>query len=225
MLINIPKNAKQLFINGPKGQLDCLELLPTNKNELDSNSQKNDIYVTNEFGASGVAIIFHPNPVEGGTNTNKIVQTIAKVLTQKGYICYCPNLRGVGLSAGEHDFGNGEVADGMAVHKYVREHYPNLPLVLAGFSFGTKIASNLAHQVDYTKLILVGPAVTRHDITIENSNKTIVIHGDEDEVIPFLDVLKWSKTQNQAIISFPNTGHFFHGKLVQLQNLLNQFNY
>lgn len=207
-MLNIPKNATQIFIPGPVGQLDCLLLLPAN-------------YVE----PTGVAIIFHPNPIEGGTNTNKIVQTLARVLTQKGYICYCPNLRGVGLSDGEHDFGHGEVNDGIAVHTYATDYYPNLPLILAGFSFGTKIASSLAHQVGYTKLILVGPAVTRYDITIENPDKTIVIHGDEDEVIPFVDILKWSKIQNQSVISFPNTGHFFHGKLVPLQNLLNNFKY
>lgn len=204
--LNLPKNARQMFINGPAGQLDCLELLPKDSDDT-----------------RGIAIIFHPNPVEGGSNTNKIVQTLARVLNQKGYICYCPNLRGVGLSDGIHDFGKSEVNDAMAVYQYATACYPALPLVLGGFSFGTKIASSLAAGVEYTKLILIGPAVTRHEIVVTNPDKTIVIHGDEDEVISFNDVLKWSKIQNQAIISFPNTGHFFHGKLVQLQNLLHSF--
>lgn len=223
IMLNTPKNAKQIFIPGPVGQLDCLELLP--KKLPDSSTQKSDPNVTNNIELIGIAIIFHPNPIEGGTNTNKIVQTLAKVLNQKGYICYCPNLRGVGLSDGEHDFGISEVDDGMAIHKYAIEHYPNLPLILGGFSFGTKIASSLAHKVEYNKLILVGPAVTRHEIIIEASDKTIVIHGDEDKVIPFAEIMHWSKVQNQPVICFPNTGHFFHGKLVQLQNLLNSFNY
>jgi uncharacterized protein len=207
-MLNLPKNAKQIFIQGPVGQLDCLELLPTN-------------YAT----PLGIAIIFHPNPLEGGTNTNKIIQTMAKVFTQKGYVCYCPNLRGVGLSDGTHDFGNSEVNDGLAVHNYALERYPGLPLILGGFSFGTKVASGLAAIISYQKLILIGVATTRYTITIPNPDITIVIHGDEDEVIPLIDVLNWSKTQNQAIISCPNTGHFFHGKLVQLQNLLNNFTY
>ena len=203
----LPRNARQLFIQGPAGQLDCLELLP------------------NTEDTSGIAIIFHPNPLDGGTNTNKIVQTLAKTLNNKGYLCYCPNLRGVGLSDGVHDFGNKEVDDGMAIHQYLREKYPNLPLILGGFSFGTKVASGLAYKVDYQKLILIGPAVTKYQITIENPAKTIVIHGDEDEIIAFSEVLNWSKVQNQPIITFPNTGHFFHSKLVQLQNILNNFCY
>lgn len=199
----LPKNAHQFFINGPVGQLDCLEL---------SSSSTNIII--------GVAIVFHPDPKGGGTYTNKIVQTIAKVLNSKGCICYCPNLRGVGLSDGNHDFGNAEVDDGLAIYDYIVTKYPNLPITLAGFSFGTRIASAVAKLISYEKLILVGPAVTRYDVTIENPEKTLVIHGDEDEVIPFEDVLKWSKVQNQPVISFPNTGHFFHGKLIPLQNLL-----
>lgn len=199
----LPKNAKQLFIPGPAGQLDCLELIPNNT-----------IYII------GVAIIFHPDPKGGGSYTNKIVQTMAKVLNSKGYICYCPNLRGVGLSDGIHDFGNKEVDDGMAVYQYLYESKRELPIILGGFSFGTKIASSLASKIDYEKLILVGPAVTRYCVIVENPDKTIVIHGDDDEVIEFDAVLKWGREQNQPIIVFPNTGHFFHGKLIQLQNLL-----
>lgn len=201
----IPKNARQLFIPGPVGNLDCLELLPSGK-------------------ISGIAIIYHPDPKGGGTNTNKIVQTIAKVLNQNGYICYCPNLRGVGMSEGEHDFGIGEVEDAQAVHDYIRQTYSDMPLVLAGFSFGTAIASQLASRVEHKKLILVGPAVTRLNVVVPDSNKTIVIHGELDEVIALDEVLAWGRTHNQAIIWFPNTGHFFHGKLINLQNTLSQFN-
>ena len=201
----MPKNARQLFIPGPVGNLDCLELLPTGT-------------------ISGIAIVCHPDPKGGGTNTNKIVQTLAKVLNQNGYICYCPNLRGVGMSEGEHDFGVGEVEDAQAVHDYIRQTYPDIPLILAGFSFGTAIASQLASRVEHKKLILVGPAVTRLNVVIPDNNKTIVIHGELDEVIAVEEVLTWGRTNNQAIIWFPNTGHFFHGKLIALQNMLSQFN-
>ena len=199
--ILIPKNARQLFIPGPVGTLDCLELVPENT-------------------ISGIAIICHPDPTAGGTNTNKIVQTVAKVLSQKGYICYCPNLRGVGMSDGEHDFGVGEVEDAKAIYNYIRTLYPDLPLVLSGFSFGTGIASQLALQVEHQKLILIGPAVTRLNVVVPNVNKTIVIHGELDEIIALEAVFNWARGHNQPIIWFPNTGHFFHGKILALQNLL-----
>lgn len=200
----LPKNARQIFIPGPVGQLDCLELSPV------------------DISVSGTAIIFHPDPKGGGNYTNKIVQTLAKVLTQNGYLCYCPNLRGVGLSDGVHDFGKGEIEDAKAIHAHIQKQYSELPLILAGFSFGTAIASSLlADLVTYQKLILIAPAVTRYEVNVHDTMKTIVIQGDEDDVIEFSAVLEWSKKYNQPIICFPNTGHFFHGKLLQLQNVLN----
>lgn len=199
----MPKNARQFFIDGPVGKIDCLELSPTNK-------------------IIGVAIIIHPDPKGGGTYTNKIVQTIAKVLNQNGYICYCPNLRGVGMSEGMHDMGVGEVDDAAKVYDYIRKNHPDLPLILAGFSFGASVASQLSGLVAHSKLILIGPAVTRYKVIVHDVRNTIVIHGELDEVISLDDVLNWGRDLNQPIIWFPGSGHFFHGKLIGLANLLQQ---
>lgn len=199
----LPKNARQLFIDGPVGRLDCLELHPAG-----------DII--------GVAIVAHPDPKGGGTNTHKIVQTTAKVLTQKGYLCYCPNLRSVGLSEGIHDMGIGEVDDAKAIHDFIRKSYPNLPLILAGFSFGTSVVSNLARQVDHKQLILIGPGITRYPVVVPDIAKTCVIHGEDDEITPLKAVFDWGRENNQPIVWFPATGHFFHGKLIGLANLLSQ---
>lgn len=203
----LPKNAKQIFIQGRVGRLDCLELTPIN-NMPDTKP-------------IGVAIIFHPDPLGGGTYTNKVVQTIAKALNTKGYLCFCPNLRGVGMSDGAHDYGTGEIDDAWDIHNYIRQSYPDFPLILAGFSFGTAVACGIAALIDHKKLILVGPAVSRFQVTPPDTSKTIVIHGQNDEVISLNQVLKWSEQFDQPVICCPNTGHFFHGKLSNLQNLLN----
>lgn len=205
----LPKNSRQFFISGPVGQLDCLEIMPN----------------TTTPEKTGIAIIFHPDPKGGGSYTNKIVQTIAKTLTQKGYICICPNLRSVGLSQGIHDYGVGEIEDAKAIYEYCKNHYSSSKLILAGFSFGAFIANTMSHIVEeYSKLILIAPAVTRYKLEVLNPSKTIVVHGEEDEVIEIEEALKWGKANSQPIIWQPSTGHFFHGKLVELQNLLNSFN-
>lgn len=201
----IPKNARHLFIDGPVGKLDCIELSPLNGNEI-----------------TGIAIVCHPDPKGGGTNTNKIVQTIAKVLNQNGYLCICPNLRGVGQSDGEHDYGRGEIEDLRAIYYHLRANYTQ-PLVLGGFSLGAAIISQFANIVEHKKLILVGPAVTRIEVMVPRSIDTIVIHGEEDEVVSMEKVQEWSRDKNQPIVWCPNTGHFFHGKLMLLQNLLSNY--
>lgn len=205
----IPKNGKQVFLNGPVGKLDCLELIPSNK-KID-----------------GIAIICHPDPKGGGNYTNKIVQTLSKVINQQNFLCYCPNLRGVGMSDGVHDYGVGEVDDVEAIYTHLRSQFPDIPLILAGFSFGTAVVSNFAKRLNgaYFRLILVGPAVTRYTIETSDVAKTVVIQGEEDEVISTTSVLEWAKAKNQPIIWVPDCGHFFHGKLITLQNILMQLNY
>jgi len=97
-----------------------------------------------------------------------------------------------------------------------------LPMVLAGFSFGTSVISNAAASRDFDKLILIGPAVTRYEVIVPNLTKTIIIHGKDDEVIPLDSVYEWAAGYDVPVSVFINTGHFFHGKLVQLQNYLTQ---
>ncbi|MGN7087162.1 alpha/beta hydrolase, partial [Neisseria sp. P0001.S005] len=77
--------------------------------------------------------INHPNPLQGGTNSNKVIQTAAKDLSHLGFHCYLPNLRGVGNIEGEHDYGRGETQDFIAVIDYAREQHPDAPqFALAG---------------------------------------------------------------------------------------------
>ena len=208
MIINnplLPKNARQFFIAGPAGKLDTLELAPRP-----------------EIALRGIAIIFHPDPKGGGSYTNKIVQSMAKVMVAKGYLVLCPNLRGVGMSEGTHDFGIAEIADGRAVYQYAQHNYPQLAVVLGGFSFGCTIAANLAAQVACHYLILIGPAVTRYAVPVTNPERMLVIHGQDDEIIPLAEVYAWAATYTLPLSIFPQTGHFFHGKLIPLQNYLAQ---
>lgn len=201
MKVLLPKNAEQLFIAGPVGKLDCLLLKPAGE-------------------VKALAVLFHPNPIGGGSYTHKVIQSMARVLNQKGYLCLCPNLRGVGMSDGEHDFGISEVQDGLAAYDYLRALYPSLPCALGGFSFGTSIASHVANQREYTQLILAGAAVSRFDVIVPHADRAIIVHGEEDELISLANVLQWAGEFGVLVTVFPKTGHFFHTKLIQLQNYL-----
>ena len=166
----------------------------------------------------GVAVIAHPNPLQGGTHTNKVVQTTARALAHVGYACYCPNLRGVGNSEGQHGYGVAEVDDAAAVLAYAQaQHGEHLPVVLAGFSFGSFVMAQLSLRVEAKRLILLGPAVGRYAMPTVRED-TLVIHGEEDEVIALAEVLDWARPQMLPIVVFPGTGHFFHGKLIALQH-------
>ena len=85
----------------------------------------------------GTALIAHPHSLHGGTKDNKVVTTLATTLFAVGYVTLRPNFRGVGASEGVHDQGIGEADDLAAVAAYARGRWDGeLPLLLAGFSFG-----------------------------------------------------------------------------------------
>lgn len=105
----------------------------------------------------GLALVAHPHPLLGGTMDNKVAQTIARAFNQLGYASVRPNFRGVGGTAGIHDEGVGELADLLHVSEWMRDpltwmnnelteqqiwtnSVPQLPLVVAGFSFGSLLA-------------------------------------------------------------------------------------
>ncbi|MDO4904080.1 MAG: alpha/beta hydrolase [Lautropia sp.] len=177
-----------------------------------------------------LALIAHPHPLHGGSMHNKIAQTLARSLLQLGAVCWRPNFRGVGESAGEFDHGNGETDDMETVlrhaltHEIVADLPRPLPLILAGFSFGTFVQSRLAERLDAypvtpRPMVFIGPAVKRFDVPTVPSN-TLVIHGEEDDVVPLADVLNWARPQSLPLVVVPGAGHFFHGGLTQLKTLI-----
>jgi alpha/beta superfamily hydrolase len=47
-----------------------------------------------------------------------------------------------------------------------------------------------------------------------------VIHGEQDDVVLLADVFAWARPQQLPIVVFPGCGHFFHGRLPQLQHTI-----
>ncbi|HJQ63462.1 MAG TPA: alpha/beta hydrolase, partial [Burkholderiales bacterium] len=109
----------------------------------------------------GIALVAHPHPLQGGTKDNKVVTTLAKTFFSLDHVVMRPNFRGAGASEGMHDEGRGETEDLLVVAQYAKQRYGELPLVLAGFSFGSFVQSQVARRVAAARLILVAPAVNR----------------------------------------------------------------
>lgn len=177
----------------------------------------------------GIAVIAHPHPLFGGTRDNKVVQTLARALLDLGFACWRPNFRGVGGTHGAHDEGRGETEDLLAVVEAARGHPsapadPRAQLVLAGFSFGgyvqTRVAGRLPTAAGPTAgLVLVAPAVTRFAAEAVPEN-TVLIHGEQDDVVPLGAVLDWARPQSLPIVVLPGAGHFFHGQLPLLRRVV-----
>ena len=169
-----------------------------------------------------IALIAHPHPLQGGTLDNKVAQTLAKTFAALGYVALRFNFRGAGKSEGSFDEGIGETDDALATLAFARQAFPEVaatPPVLAGFSFGSYVQTRVARSVRPERMVLVGPAVMRFPVD-QVAQDTIVIHGEEDEVVPLADVLAWARPQHLPVVVFPGCGHFFHGRLPQLQRVV-----
>jgi uncharacterized protein len=180
----------------------------------------------------GLALIAHPHPLYGGTNENKVVQTLARAFSQLGYVCWRPNFRGVGKTEGEFNEGQGESRDLIAVLQAAQSELKargvDSPAILAGFSFGSFVQTMVAQELDktndmpglaYERLVLVGPATTRFAVQPVRAD-TIVIHGEKDEVVPLANVFEWARPQSLPITVVPDSDHFFNRKLTSLKQII-----
>jgi alpha/beta superfamily hydrolase len=172
----------------------------------------------------GVAIVAHPHPLFGGTMDNKVVQTLARAFVQCGWTVVRFNFRGVGASAGEHDAGVGEARDMLRV---VAQVAPEGPLAIAGFSFGSFVASHalaeLCVQRTIDKVVFVGTAAQRFTVAPVHPDlheKTLVVHGEHDDTVSLASVMDWARPQSLPVTVVPGGGHFFHGQLPLLKSLV-----
>ncbi|MFZ9407640.1 MAG: serine hydrolase [Burkholderiaceae bacterium] len=175
----------------------------------------------------GLALVAHPHPLYGGTRDNKVVQTLARTLLALGYVCWRPNFRGVGASEGVHDHGEGETDDLLAVIAAARAAEPGgqaMPLMLAGFSFGTLVLSRVARRLADAgtpahRLIFIGSAVIRPGM-LDVPADTLVLHGENDDTVPLSAVLDWARPQGLPVVVIPGADHFFHQKLTGIKDWL-----
>lgn len=198
-----------VLIDGPVGQLEALYLdLPD---------------------ATGLALICHPNPIQGGTMLNKVVSTLQRTGRDAGLITLRFNYRGVGASAGTSEAGAGEIEDGQAVARWFLEKHPDLPLTLFGFSFGGFVAASLAGRLEATgqnlsHLFMVAPAVMRlnEQNPLPQNCPLTVIQPETDEVVDPQLVYDWSAAlpRPHELLKVAECGHFFHGKLTDLKDLV-----
>jgi uncharacterized protein len=172
-----------------------------------------------EGAPRGLALVAHPHPLYGGTLDNKVAQTLARTFVELGYVSLRPNFRGVGASEGAHDEGRGETDDLLRVVAHARGELGDLPLALAGFSFGAAVQTQVAQRTRPERVVLVAPAVGRFPSEAVPPD-TIVIHGERDDTVPLAKVLDWARPQELPVVVIPGADHFFHLRLGIIKNII-----
>jgi uncharacterized protein len=203
------RKIESLFVQGPAGRLEALLEEPEHAAPL------------------AAALVCHPHPQHGGTMHNKVVYRIARGLRRSGAAVLRFNFRGVNLSEGLYADGEGELDDAKAALAYLRGRYPDLPYLLAGFSFGSRVILRLGciktepPQKQPSRLIAVGfPSVYRDRSCLENCTAPrIFIQSTHDQYGPIAEIeeLVTGLPGPKRLVLVESKDHFFEGGLDQLE--------
>lgn len=192
-----------LFVEGPAGRIEGRLWLP-------------------EGEPRAACAVAHPHPLRGGSLHNTVVFRVARGLQAAGVVALRFNFRGVGLSAGTHDGGRGEVEDLRAVLDELETRFPALDLWAAGFSFGARTVAALAPtEPRLARVLLVAMPVTAFDCKPIEAVRTpgLVLQAGADEFGNLSDLERLHPALDPALEreEVPGASHFFKGLEAELQ--------
>jgi uncharacterized protein len=174
-----------------------------------------------------LAVVCHPHPLYQGTMRNKVVHTVARAANRLRAPAVRFNFRGVGASGGAWDEGRGEIEDALAVIEWARRRWPATPLWLGGFSFGAFVTVMAAAEARPAALVTVAPPVSRFPVgdAAQPGCPWLVIQGEADELVDYREVVAWAESRPvpPRLVLLPETSHFFHGRLGELQAAAQDF--
>jgi uncharacterized protein len=159
---------------------------------------------------------------------NKVVFKVAQTLQKLDIPTLRFNFRGVGHSTGTYDEGRGEMDDVRFALEFLSRRYPGLPVILAGFSFGSYVGIRVAVVDDRVQAIIgLGvPARMFDGDTLEGCHKPkLFIHGTEDELAPYELTQKWFEQvpAPKSLVAVQGADHFFQGRLEEVQAIIVNF--
>lgn len=178
-----------------------------------------------EGEALEAAVVCHPHPQFGGTMHNKVVYRLARGLRKSGCVVLRFNYRGVNLSEGAYDEGVGETDDARVALDELRTRYPSLPAMVAGFSFGSRVALRLSSQEPVIRRVFALGFPTRipeRGYVYHVDVPKAFIHSTIDEYGPRPEMEEFFKTvQEPKEIHWIEAGdHFFTGALDKLEAVI-----
>jgi alpha/beta superfamily hydrolase len=202
----LARRIESHWIAGPAGRLEAILEEPE------------------EAPPARAALVCHPHPLYGGTMHNKVVHRLARGLRTTGAVVLRFNFRGAGQSHGEHAHGEGEVDDARTALDWLRSRYPELPVELAGFSFGSRVVLRLGCAVQPVRVIAAGFPTEGMDTTFLRSCavEKIFVQSTHDEHGPRVELepLFARFAEPKRLIWIEARNHFFDGGLDELEKAI-----
>ena len=195
--------SRSLLLPGPAGRLEAILWSPS------------------AGSPAMAALVCHPHPLFGGTMHNKVAYQAAKSLDALGLPVLRFNFRGTGKSEGKHDRGEGERGDVRAALDFLAAEFPNVPLLVAGFSFGCWVGLRAGcEDARVTSLIGLGAPVNNADFSYlaRCEKPKLFVHGANDiyGAVDKVKSLVASLPGENKLVVVEEADHFFVGKLDQV---------
>jgi alpha/beta superfamily hydrolase len=202
-------DSRNFFLEGPAGRLEAILWTPSTG-----------------VRPTLAAVVCHPHPLFGGTMHNKVIYQTAKTLDALRIPVLRFNFRGAGLSAGEHDRGRGEWGDVQAALELLSREFPGVPLLVAGFSFGSWVGLQVGCESPrVSHLIGLGIPVNSTDFSflLKCNKPKLFVQGSHDEFgsIDKVKTLVVSLPGENHLVVVEGADHFFAGKLEYFSAAIN----
>ena len=164
---------------------------------------------------------------------NKIVIAIFQTFVKNNFSVCRFNFRGVDLSDGNFDNGQGELSDAAAVLDWIeKENLDNSQCWIAGFSFGSLIAMQLLmRRPEINRFITVSSQPNVYDFTFLSPCPTsgLMLYGNNDELVTpeHTNFLSQRLTNQKGVeVGFQaieGANHFFSKKEKELSSALDKY--
>ncbi|HMD42057.1 MAG TPA: alpha/beta family hydrolase [Candidatus Acidoferrum sp.] len=206
--MEISHDSRRCFFPGPVGDLEAI------------------LWTSTRFRTPPLAaVLCHPHPLFGGTFHNKVVYQAAKSLDSLGIPVLRFNFRGAGMSAGVHDNGRGEQGDAQAAVDFLAAEFPDTPLLLGGFSFGSWVGLRIGcSDPRVTDLIGIGVPLDSSDFTYlwSCAKAKLFVHGTDDAfgAPQKVEELVAELPGENRLVFVEAADHFFAGHLAEFDRAI-----
>jgi alpha/beta superfamily hydrolase len=204
----------EVIINGPEGRIEGR-------------------YQHSRQPSAPIALLLHPHPQHGGTMNNRIVYSMFRAFSRRGFSVLRFNFRGVGRSQGSFSRGEGELADAASAVDWLQTYNPNASTCwVGGFSFGAWIGMQLLmRRPEIDRFISIAPPASSHDFTFlaPCPSSGLILQGDQDDLVPHESVQKLvNKLSHQRDIKIdyrvvPGANHFFNEHMAPLEAAIENY--
>ncbi|MCK5240653.1 MAG: dienelactone hydrolase family protein [Candidatus Thorarchaeota archaeon] len=178
----------------------------------------NGVAIRGAVHPSKGVLLLHPHPLYGGDMNSHVVRFLEEALSSIGLTTLRFDFRGTGSSVGQYSGLNGSIIDALSAITFMKEELDVEQLGVIGYSFGGSVTLGLITRMKPDFIVTMSASLnllSESGVDPDNLNRfnnpALLIHGDNDKVVPFSDMDIISSKLEDAVESFivESEGHYY----------------